>query len=90
MLKKLKSAILGLNIPLLAFVAYTLKVLLISASFEDGLVLAIIAGLVGYKMKMDALKPEKPSQNLQNEVNEIKNALSKVNLASVTKPPRRF
>ena len=90
MLEKVKNLAFGTNIPMIAFILYVGKVLLISASYQDAIVLAIVSGLFGYKMKMDLIKPVKPSDNLKKEVDDIKNALSKVNLASIGTPKRRF
>lgn len=90
MLNKVKAALLSANIPMIAFSLYVIKALVFSASYPDAIILAIISGLYGYGMKMNLLVPRNVPKDLEKDVQEIKNALSKVNLASVTTPPRRF
>lgn len=90
MIKRAKELLIGTNIPMIAFGLYVLKVVLLSPSYPDAIVLAILSGIYGYNMKMKLLAPQKPGDKLQGEINEIKSALSKVNLANIGTPPRRF
>lgn len=90
MLEKLKKIKFRLNFPLLAVMAYVGKMLVISPSFPDAIIMGVLAGLLGYKMRMQLLEPKPISENLKKDVQEIKNALSKANLAKVTEPKRYF
>ena len=91
-MEKLKELVLGMNIPMIAFIVYTAKVVLISPTYPETIVLAIIAGVYGYKMKIDPFvkNMQKPNDKLVKDVQELKNALSKINISQTSKPPRRF
>lgn len=90
MLETLKKIKFRLNFPLLAFMAYVVKMLVISPSFPDAIVMAVLAGLLGYKMRMQTLEPKPINENLKKDVQEIKNALSRANLAKATEPKKYF
>lgn len=86
-LKKIKFRF---NFPLLAFMAYVAKMLVISPSFPDAIVMGVLAALLGYKMKVQMLEPKPMEDKVKKEIQEIKNALSKVNLAKITETKKYF
>ncbi len=88
MIEKLKS--IQLNYAALAFLAYLIKLLAIGAGYPDALVIACLAGLCGYKMRMQLLQPRPVDAELKAEIQEIKNALSRANMAKVTNPDKKY
>ena len=86
----LKRIQFKLNFPLLAFMAYVIKMLIISPSFPDAIIIGVLAGLLGYKMRLKLFEPKPVDDQIKKDVQEIKNALSRVNLAKVTEPKKYF
>ena len=92
MLEKLKKQLLGVNVPLAAFSLYLMKVLFISPSYPEVIVLISVSALYGYKMKVDPLTKRmiKPNQKLEEDVAELKSAMSKINISSLGRPKKKF
>lgn len=90
MLKKLKE--INLNIPLIVFLGYSLKVLILSPSYPDAIVLAILSGVFAFKMRLEFLTPKvKPvSDSIKEDIAQIKSALSKVNLSKISESKKYF
>jgi hypothetical protein len=88
MLKKIKE--IKFNFALLAFVSYVIKMLILEPGYSDAIVIAVLAGLYGFKMKLQLMEPKKIDESTKKDVQEIKNALSKVNLAKIADPKKYF
>lgn len=88
MLEKLKK--IKVNFALLLLLAYLAKLVIFSADYPDALIIACLTGLYGYKMKLKALEPKPVDDNLKKDVQELKNAFSKLNLAKITEPKKYF
>ena len=84
-LKKIK-----INYSLIAFFAYSIKLLILEASYADALVLACLAGLYGYKMRLKLAEPRDVNEDVRKEIAEIKTAMSKVNLAKISEIKKYF
>ena len=91
MKEKLKTLLLGTNVPMVAFSLYIMKVLVISPSYQESIIAAIVAGLYGFNIRYKPiLNNKKIPDKTQAEIDEIKGMLGKLNLSNIGKPPRRF
>lgn len=89
MLSYLKK--IEINVLLLAFAALLTKMLVISPSFPDAIIFMVMAGLYGFYLKIESLKPKvTKTDKLEEDIKELKNALSKGNVASITQPKKYF
>lgn len=84
-LKKVK-----LNYALIAFMAYVGKMLCISPSFPEAIIVGFLAALYGYKLRIQLIEPKPVNESVRKEIQEIKNALSKVNLAKISETKKYF
>lgn len=83
MISKLKS----LNLVLIAFLAYSIKLLIVSSSFADGIVLAVLAGALSYSSYLKSIKKKELDQDelkdVKEDVQELKSSLSSLNIAKI-------
>ena len=80
MKEKLKS----LNFTLLAFIAFTVKILVIDATIADSLIIAVLAGVYGYTQYLKRFQPYKLDDAVMKDLVEVKSALSKMNIIRAT------
>lgn len=86
LIKKIK-----LNYALLAFLGYAVKLLVIEVSYPDALVIACMAALYGWKMRIQLMEPRKDiNADVIKDVQEIKNALSKANVAKIATEKKNY
>lgn len=96
MLEKVKNTLLATNIPMIAFILYVGKVLANSPTYQDAIVMAILSGVLAYKMKMEPIIENtkfalsRRDEKLNKDVQELKDAFSKINISQVSKPRSRF
>lgn len=83
MLKKLKD--LTPNFALIAFLAFTVKMLVFTASFPDALIMGVLAGLYGYTQYLKRFQPYTLDEAVRNDLIEVKTALAKLKLAGTVK-----
>ncbi len=79
-----------INYALLAFFAYSVKLLIIEASYADGLVMSCLAALYGYKLRLQSIEPKEVNSDIKKEFQEIKNAMSKIELAKLGKTKKYY
>lgn len=79
MLKKLKN--LKINFALIAFMAYAVKMILVSASFADSIVMGVLAATYGYTQFLKRFQPYKLDETVAQDLLEVKTALSKLKLS---------
>lgn len=77
MLDKLRK----INLPSVLFLAYTLKVLILSPSYPDSLILVIIAAAYSFNRYVTALEPKEVNTAIRRDVEELKGVVSKLNLS---------
>lgn len=91
MIERLKKS---LNFVLLAFLAYAIKLLLVEASYADGMVLAVLASIHGYKSYLKATLDKKLDdaklKEIKEDVQEMKSALSSLNITKIKPNNRKY
>lgn len=89
MLAKLKQ--IKVNVLLLALVAHLIKMIAISPGFPDAIVFLGLIGLYGFYLRMESMKPRvTEADKLRQEVQQLKDAVTKATIKDVTKPPKYF
>lgn len=87
-MEKIKSFLLNSNIALIAFVAFTTRLVILGASFSDALALLAYTGLFAYDkwLKSSALvsADAKFKQAVATDLENIKSAISAVKLGQAT------
>lgn len=83
MLEKLKS--LQVNFSLIAFSCFMTKVLVLSATIPDSIILLGLGGLYGYTQYLRRFQPQpyKLDDIVMKDLLEVKAALSRMNLLNV-------
>lgn len=82
MMEKLKNA--QVNIALVAFVCFTVKVLILEATFPDSIILLGLGTLFGYTQYLKRFQPYKLDDAVMKDLIEVKSALSKMNMIRAT------
>lgn len=68
----------------MAFIAFTIKMLVVNVSIADSIALAVLAGLYGYSQYLNRFQPFNLDEAVKKDLIEVKSALSKLNLAQAT------
>lgn len=68
------------NFPLLTFIAFTIKVLVVNVSFPDAIVLLGLTAGFGYFQYLKRFQPYKLEDAIVKDLLEVKQALSRMNL----------
>lgn len=79
-----------INYSFLLLLAYLVKLLIFSADYPDALIIGFLAALYGYRMRIRLSEPRPIDDKLKKDVEELKNALSKVNLSKIAEPKKYF
>jgi hypothetical protein len=82
MLEKLRS--LQINFALVAFVCFTFKVLIFSASMPESIILLGLGSLYGYTQYLKRFQPYKLDDAVMRDLMEMKSALTKLNMIRAT------
>ena len=97
MKEKIAFIFLKINIPLMLFIAYFLKICLESASFASGFTLLVITLTYTiskyFKLREPQKRPDRVKEEvdkISGEVKEIKAALSKVNVTKINQSKKYF
>lgn len=88
MLEKLKK--IKINYPFMLLLAYLVKMVVFTADYPDALIIGFLCTLYGYKLRLKSIEPRQYDDNLKKDVQELKNAFSKLNLAKITEPKKYF
>lgn len=80
----MKEKLKNLNFTLLAFIFFTIKILVIQATFADSLIMAVLAALYGYSQYLKRFQPYKLDEAVMKDLVEVKSALSKLNMIRAT------
>ncbi|HEY8390186.1 MAG TPA: hypothetical protein VIL26_04455 [Clostridia bacterium] len=84
------------NFALLAFLAYTVKMLVIAPTFPEVGIFFAIAAVYAFKMKLQLLEPKDLNKNkieaekMKAEIQELKKEISKLSIGKVAKPQKYF
>lgn len=78
MLKQIKK--IELNFALIAFIAFSVKVLVFDASIADSLILGVLSGLYGYTQYLKRFQPYNLDEEVRADLSEVKSALSSLNM----------
>lgn len=68
------------NYALLAFLAFTAKVMVYSPTVADSIIMGVLAGLYGYSQYLRRFQPVQLDEAVAKELLEVRQALSKLNL----------
>jgi len=79
-MKKLKDIIALLNVPMLVFIGYGIRLILVGASIGDSLSLIAISALYGIILYFDYNKKPDVSQEIKVELDHIKQNLALVKM----------
>lgn len=79
-LKKVKGLLSRVNVPLILFSAYSLRLVYLGSTFSDALTLLPLAALYGYGMLMETKKIPHINSLVVREIEELKNAVSGLRL----------
>jgi len=79
-MKKLKDIIALLNVPMLVFIGYGIRLILVGASIGDSLSLIAISALYGIILYFDYNKKPDVSQEIKIELDHIKQNLALVKM----------
>lgn len=74
------------NLPLIAFCAFLTKMLIFSPTYADGLIMGCLSAVLVYKMKYKLQEPQDINDKYKQEIQELKNAVSKVNMGTAVQP----
>lgn len=90
MIEKLKK--LQVNIALIAFACFTTKMIFISTSFPDSIIMLGLGALYGYTQYLKRFQPYNLDKAVAADLLEVKSALSKLNMIRATenKENRRY
>lgn len=88
MLEKIKK--IRVNYAFLLLLAYLVKMLVFVPDYPDALIIGFLAGLYGFKLKLRLNEPRPVDDNVKKDVQELKNAFSKLNLAKITETKKHF
>lgn len=72
-----------LKVPLLAFIMYSTKLTFWSFSYPEAIVMALISAVYAFKMLLKSKEPKEVNVAIRQEIEHIKNHLSKMNIASI-------
>lgn len=78
MLEKIKA--LQVNFALIAFTCYMVKVLAVSTSISDSVILLGLGGLYGYTQYLKRFQPYKLDDAVMKDLVEVKKALASINM----------
>lgn len=78
MFGKIKNV--NVNYSLIAFLAFTTKVMVYSPTLADSLIMGVLAGLYGYSQYVKRFQPIKLDETVAKELLEVRQAMSKLNL----------
>jgi hypothetical protein len=78
MLEKIKS--LQINFALIAFIAFTVKITLFSATFPDSIILLGLGMLYGYTQYLKRFQTYKLEDAVMKDLHEVKAAISHLNI----------
>lgn len=78
MLEKIKS--LKINFALIAFLCFTIKMIALSASPSDSVVMVVLGALYGYTQYLKRFEPYKLEDAVMKDLQEVKIALSQMKL----------
>lgn len=78
MLEKIKS--LKINFALVAFLCFTIKMIAISATPADSVIMLVLGALYGYTQYLRRFEPYKLEDAVMNDLKEVKIALSQMKL----------
>ena len=79
MKEKLKS--LQINFTLIAFLCFTIKILAVSATFPDSVILFSLGAVYSYGQYLKRFQPYKLDEAVHKDLLEVKGVLTKLNLA---------
>jgi len=82
MLKKLKD--LSLNYALIVFLIFVCKMIILTPSFADSIIVLVLASLYGYTQYLKQFQPYNLDKEVAKDLMEVKSALSKMNLIQAT------
>ena len=82
MLEKIKS--LKVNFALIIFSCFAVKMIIISATFADSIIMAVLSGLYGYTQYLRRFEPYKLEDAVMRDLQEVKVALSHLKLKNAT------
>lgn len=92
-MKKIKDFFSKTKIEVTFFVllSYLVKVLCLNASYADSIIILGLSGLYAYRMYLRSREPKVTADaKMREEIKELKNALSKVNLSSTLNNTKRY
>lgn len=78
MIEKLKS--LQINFALIALICFMVKMIAVSASIADAVIVLGLAGLYGYTQHLKRFQPYKLDDAVAKDLIEVKSALTKLNM----------
>lgn len=81
-MKKLFNKV-TVNYPLIIIGVYLAKVVVQDATYPDAIVMACLSALYGYKLRMKSLEPKEVNGELKKQISEIRDAISKGNIAKI-------
>lgn len=94
---KLLHLICSINVPMILFVAYAIKIIIFSADFASAIVLAILSTTYVYCRHLALKEPKKRSDKFKEDfdkmsadLKEIKGVMSRVNINTITKATKKF
>ena len=70
-----------INYSLLAFITFTVKMLILSPTYADSIIVCVLAGLYGYTQYLKKFQPFKLDKAVEQDLLEVKSALSRLNLS---------
>jgi hypothetical protein len=82
MLKKLKD--ISLNYSLIVFLVFVGKMIILTPSFADSIIVLVLASLYGYTQYLKRFQPYNLDKEVAKDLLEVKSALSKMNFIKAT------
>jgi hypothetical protein len=82
MLKKLKD--ISLNYSLIVFLIFIGKMIILTPTFADSIIVLVLASLYGYTQYLKQFQPYSLDKEVAKDLLEDKNALSKMNFIQAT------
>jgi hypothetical protein len=87
-MEKIKSLLLNANVALLAFVAFTVRLVVTGVNFSEALALLVYAGLYGYtkwlKAREEITKDKHFTDKVEKELQDLRSAVGAMKLGQAT------
>lgn len=87
-MEKIKKLLLNSNVSMLAFIAFTVRLIVTGVNFSEALALLVYAGLYGYSKwlsdREQITKDHKFTEEIRKEIQDVKSAVSAMKIGQAT------